>query len=73
LKYIILIQMFWFNPENNDFKNLEITHYNGKTLKFANQQDCFSHVAEHFKELKQYTEDFHHGKATVGQIFCIRK
>ena len=47
--------------------------YNGKTLKFANKQDCFSHVAEHFKELKQYTEDFHHGKATVGQIFCIRK
>mgnify|MGYP003137849299 CR=1 FL=1 len=65
--------MFWFNPENNDFRNLEITHYNGIPLQFANQQDCFLHVAEHFDELKKYIENFHRNKATIGQITCIIK
>ena len=73
VKYIILIQLFWFDLANNDFQNLEITHYAGVPLQFANQKNCFIHVAENFDELKKYTEDFHYGKATVGQIFCVKK
>ena len=73
MRFLILIQLFWYDPIHNDKQDLQITHKDGQLLVFKTQTECFLHVAENFDELQKFTNEYYKNKATVKQILCVLK
>jgi|TARA_Y100000361_G_C11058386_1_gene289110 hypothetical protein len=65
---IVVIMMVAFGADTDA---LEITHNNGKPLRFETQEICYAHVYENLDKLKQFASSQFDG-APVKTIICAR-
>jgi len=63
---IVVIMMVAFGADTDA---LEITHNNGKPLRFETQEICYAHVYENLDKLKEFASSQFDG-APVKTIIC---
>ena len=68
MKYVILVTMFFANPNYSGTDG-----YKGKSLEFKNIEDCIEHVNENHIALREFATKFYKDKAIPKQILCVEK
>ena len=53
MKYVILVTMFFANPNYSGTDAVVVDGYKGKSLEFKNIEDCIEHVNENHIALKK--------------------
>ena len=73
MKYVILVTMFFANPNYSGNDAVVVDGYKGKSLEFKNIEDCIEHVNENHIALREFATKFYKDKAIPKQILCVEK
>ena len=69
--FIIIVALLWVSPEKSgELSAFELTHLEGKSLKFNHMQQCLDHVSHNYVKIVLSMRDVHENMAVPFQIFC---
>jgi|TARA_R110000824_G_scaffold745_1_gene4650 hypothetical protein len=69
--FIIIVGLLWVSPEKSgELSAFELTHLEGKSLKFNRMQQCLDHVSHNYVKIVLSMRDVHENMAVPFQIFC---
>lgn len=69
--FVIIIALLWVSPEKQgQLSAFELTHLEGKPLKFQQMKTCTDHVYNNYAEIVIFMRRLHENKSIPFHIFC---